>query len=102
HALVDEELEKGLRALAVPLRDGAGRTVAALNVSTYTGRGSREESRARLLPALAETAADIGDELRIAFERRPLRPGGPPAPAPTPARSRGREGISAAAPRRRP
>ncbi|MFG2194023.1 IclR family transcriptional regulator C-terminal domain-containing protein [Streptomyces sp. NPDC048639] len=73
YALVDEELEEGLRSLAVPLRDGAGRPVAALNVSTYTGRGTAEESRATLLPALTETAARIESELHIAFERRPLR-----------------------------
>ncbi|MEV6315337.1 IclR family transcriptional regulator C-terminal domain-containing protein [Streptomyces sp. NPDC051776] len=73
HALVDEELEEGLRSLAVPLRDGAGRHVAALNVSTYTGRATVTESRATLLPALTETAARIESELHIVFERRPLR-----------------------------
>ncbi|MEU6083121.1 IclR family transcriptional regulator C-terminal domain-containing protein [Streptomyces sp. NPDC047108] len=73
HALVDEELEEGLRSVAVPLRDGSGRPVAALNVSTYTGRATAEESHATLLPALAGTAARIEAELHIAFERRPLR-----------------------------
>jgi IclR family pca regulon transcriptional regulator len=53
--------------------DSSGRPVAALNVSTYTGRGTAEESRATLLPALAETAARIEAELHIAFARRPPR-----------------------------
>lgn len=73
HALVEEELEKGLRALAVPIRDRNGHPVAALNVSTHTGRGTSGESRTALLPALEETAAHIETELHIAFERRPLR-----------------------------
>ncbi|NJQ00109.1 IclR family transcriptional regulator domain-containing protein [Streptomyces zingiberis] len=73
HALVDEELEEGLRSLAVPVPGPDGRTVAALNVSTHTGRGTAEESRAGLLPALRETAARIGEDLAVAFERRPLR-----------------------------
>ncbi|WP_030544244.1 IclR family transcriptional regulator C-terminal domain-containing protein [Streptomyces albus] len=73
YALVDEELEEGLRSLAVPVRGRDGRPVAALNVSTHTGRGTAEESRAALLPALRETAARIGEDLATAFERRPLR-----------------------------
>ncbi|WP_238153651.1 IclR family transcriptional regulator domain-containing protein [Streptomyces xinghaiensis] len=73
YALVDEELEEGLRSLAVPVRGRDGRPVAALNVSTHTGRGTAEESRAALLPALRETAARISEDLATAFERRPLR-----------------------------
>lgn len=71
HALVDEELEEGLRSLAVPVRDGDGRTAAAVNVSTHTGRGTAEEARAALLPPLAGAAAGIEADLRIAWERNP-------------------------------
>ncbi|MFG2373139.1 IclR family transcriptional regulator C-terminal domain-containing protein [Streptomyces sp. NPDC048504] len=35
---VDEELEKGLRSIAVPVRDRAGRAAAALNVATHATR----------------------------------------------------------------
>ncbi|WP_308169499.1 IclR family transcriptional regulator domain-containing protein [Acrocarpospora catenulata] len=63
-ALVDEELEEGLRSLAVPVRDGAGRAVAAVNVATHAARGTPEGIRAALLPALADTAAGIEADLR--------------------------------------
>lgn len=37
-AVVDQELEVGLHALAVPIRDASGVTVAAINVSSHTSR----------------------------------------------------------------
>ena len=40
-AIVDEELEIGLRSIAVPIRDRAGKIVAAINVSTQSARFSR-------------------------------------------------------------
>ncbi|WP_274564426.1 IclR family transcriptional regulator domain-containing protein [Streptomyces spiramyceticus] len=64
-ALVDEELEEGLRSLAVPVRDGRGRVVAALNVARHAAHGTPEEMRSGLLPALRETAAAIEADLRV-------------------------------------
>ncbi|MGW0562261.1 IclR family transcriptional regulator domain-containing protein [Streptomyces sp. NPDC003016] len=64
HTLVDEELEEGLRSLAVPVRDGQGRVVAAVNVARHAGDGTPEEMREALLPALREAAALIGADLR--------------------------------------
>jgi IclR family pca regulon transcriptional regulator len=74
-ALVDEELEQGLRSLAVPVRDRGGRAVAAVNVSLHAGRASAEESAAELLPALREAAARIEVDLHTASRhvRVPLR-----------------------------
>lgn len=65
YALVDEELEVGLRSLAVPLRDRQGQVVAALNVSTSTSRVSLSDLTTVYLPALRETAAAIETELRL-------------------------------------
>jgi IclR family pca regulon transcriptional regulator len=65
HALVSEELEEGLRSIAVPVRDRGGRVVAAINVSMHASRRSVEQSRAELLPALREAAARIGEDLRV-------------------------------------
>lgn len=62
YAMVDGELEAGLRSIAVPLRSRAG-VVAALNVSTSTARGEAEAVRDELLPALRMTAAAIEAEL---------------------------------------
>ena len=57
HALVSEELEEGLRSIAVPVRGRGGRVVAAINVSMHAGRRSEGQSRSELLPPLLETAA---------------------------------------------
>jgi IclR family pca regulon transcriptional regulator len=62
-ALVDEELEIGLRSIAAPIRRADGRAVAALNVSAAAPRVSLEELRERFLPMLLETAGLISDSL---------------------------------------
>ena len=64
-ALVDQELEEGLRSLAVPVRDREGRAVAAVNVSTHAGLGSVEATREALLPALRTAAARIEADLAV-------------------------------------
>jgi IclR family pca regulon transcriptional regulator len=62
-ALVDEELEDGVRSVAAPVRDRAGRTVAAINVSTHAGRVGLRELRADFLPALLDAAAGVSAAL---------------------------------------
>lgn len=62
YSLVDQELEMGLRSLAVPVRDGSGRVVAAINVST-TAAGSPRETLKKVLPALLAAQSDIEGEL---------------------------------------
>lgn len=78
YAIVDQELEKGLRSIAVALRDGSGAVVAAMNLSTHAARRSVASMRSELLPALRETAARIEADL---------------AAAPTTSRARGRSGL---------
>ncbi|MGC9667557.1 IclR family transcriptional regulator domain-containing protein [Planosporangium sp. 12N6] len=73
YALVDEELEEGLRSIAVPVRDAGGAVVAAVNLSTHTGRGSVEHTRATLLPPLRRAASDIEADLHAVSARTPLR-----------------------------
>ena len=58
-SIVDEELERGLRSIAVPLVSRGGRVVAALNVSAHTNRTTRNEMRERFLPRLTEAAKQI-------------------------------------------
>lgn len=60
-AIVDEELELGLRSIAVPIRDRSGQTVAAINVSTQSARFSVAEMEREILPALLEARARIED-----------------------------------------
>jgi IclR family pca regulon transcriptional regulator len=61
YAIADEELEPGLRSIAVPIRDGTGRIIAALNVSTQTARFSVAEMKRTILPRLAQAAGRIED-----------------------------------------
>ncbi|WP_371661863.1 IclR family transcriptional regulator C-terminal domain-containing protein [Streptomyces sp. NBC_00280] len=74
YALVSEELEEGLRSIAVPVRDRAGRVVAAVNVAMHTTRRTAENCVAEVLPELYRTASRIEGELRTAgrFTRVPL------------------------------
>jgi IclR family pca regulon transcriptional regulator len=60
-AIVDEELEMGLRSIAVPVRDGAGRVSAAINVSTQSSRFTTKEMERRMLPRLLVAALAIED-----------------------------------------
>jgi IclR family pca regulon transcriptional regulator len=58
-ALTDEHLAYGIRSIAVPLRDGTDRVVAALNVSVHAAETSIETLTETYLPLLQQTAADI-------------------------------------------
>jgi len=60
YALVDEELELGLRSIAVPVTSQTGKVVAAMNSGVSAARVSLEELRARILPALAGHARLLG------------------------------------------
>jgi IclR family pca regulon transcriptional regulator len=63
YALIDQELEAGLVAVAVPIHDRAGRVIAAINLSTHVGRHSAESVRSELLPPLQRSAALIERDL---------------------------------------
>jgi len=63
HALVDEELERGLRSIAVPIRHPGATVGAAINVSVQASRASVAQMRRTLLPPLQRTAAAIERDL---------------------------------------
>ncbi|MEP7113315.1 MAG: IclR family transcriptional regulator C-terminal domain-containing protein [Ilumatobacteraceae bacterium] len=63
YALIDQELEEGIRSVAAPLRDRRGRTLAAVNVGTHAARVTLKELRSVILPALLSTAASIESQL---------------------------------------
>ena len=63
YALVDQELETGLRSLAAPITDREGRVLAAVNVSAHASRSSLEQLRDELAPAVQATAASISSDL---------------------------------------
>ncbi|MGO4306458.1 MULTISPECIES: IclR family transcriptional regulator domain-containing protein [unclassified Cupriavidus] len=60
YVLIDEELEPGLRAIAVPVRSLSGVVLAAISVSVKANKVSEGEMVARLLAPMREAAAAIG------------------------------------------
>jgi IclR family pca regulon transcriptional regulator len=62
-SLADQELTEGVRSIAVPLRDGSGQIIAALNVSAQASRVSLDHMRGPILAALRKAAMQIHDEL---------------------------------------
>jgi len=64
-ALVDGELEPGLRSVAAPVHDRRGVVVAAVNVSTSATRDSVDHLITEYLPPLQRTTAAIDAELRL-------------------------------------
>lgn len=59
-SLVDQELEIGLRSIAVPVRARSGEVVGALNIGTQAGRVSLSTMQSQLLPRLREAAQRLG------------------------------------------
>jgi len=64
-AMVDQELEMGLRSIAAPIRGTDGRAVAAVNVAAAAARVGLDELHGRFLPLLLETA----EQISVAFAR---------------------------------
>jgi IclR family transcriptional regulator, pca regulon regulatory protein len=64
YALVDQELEEGLRAIALPIHGKGGTVTAAINLSAHASRVTMTAMRTDLLPALQETAGRIEADLR--------------------------------------
>ena len=64
YAIVDQELEEGLRAIAAPIHGAGDAVTAAINVSAHASRVSMASMRSDLLPALLETARQIEIDLK--------------------------------------
>jgi len=60
YAVVDEEVELGLRTIAVPIRNTRGVVVAALNVAVHASRIAVEDMPELLLPLLAPAQEALG------------------------------------------
>jgi len=63
YAINDQELEIGLRSIAVPVRNVVGTVVAAMNVSSQASRVSRRELVERCLPVLRNAAEKLSSQL---------------------------------------
>ncbi|MFF2511789.1 IclR family transcriptional regulator C-terminal domain-containing protein [Streptomyces sp. NPDC058086] len=63
YAAIDQELEEGLRSVAVPIKDADGNVIAALNVAQHSGGTPLQETSDQLLPALRDSARAIENDL---------------------------------------
>lgn len=75
YAVVDQELEEGLRSVAAPVRDRGGQVVAAVNIAVHAGRNSVDSVRSDLLPHLLATVAGIEGDLTVTNPARAASPG---------------------------
>jgi len=81
-AYTEQEMELGLCSVAVPVRDGTGTVIAALNVGMPFRDGARDRMMQTVLPALRATAAEITQAWAASH------PASQPAMPPLPRRSR--------------
>jgi len=63
-ALVDQELEEGVRSIAAPVRNSNGEIVAAVNLSCHASRVDMNRMESEFRPCLLETAAEVSERLR--------------------------------------
>jgi len=63
YAVVDQELELGLRSCAVPIARRDGTVVAALNVGAHAARADATTLRREIVPLLRKAADEIGAAL---------------------------------------
>ena len=69
-ALTDEQLAPGIRSVAVPLRDGEGRVIAALNVNSHAAETPLDVLIGNHLPLLLQAASAISADW-AAFQSAP-------------------------------
>lgn len=63
-ALVDQELEEGVRSIAAPITNADGEVIAAMNVSCHAARVSVAQMRKEFRPRLLATAAEVSERAR--------------------------------------
>jgi IclR family pca regulon transcriptional regulator len=68
-ALADEELAPGIRSIAVPVRDGDGIVLAAMNVTVHAAETSVETLTRDYLPLLTRTAGEVSAEWALRQSR---------------------------------
>lgn len=62
-ALVDQEVELGLRSVAAPIRDRSGQTIAAINISSHASWINLKDMRVRHVSLVLQAAAQISKML---------------------------------------
>lgn len=76
YAIVDQELEHGLRSVAAPVRSDTGEVIAAVNVSVHASRATLEGIEARFVPPLLEATRRIAGDFAALGPTRRSEPSG--------------------------
>ena len=63
YAIINEELEIGLRSLATPVRDQNGAVVAAMNIGLQAPLVSEAEMLETMLPVLSDAASELSSRI---------------------------------------
>ena len=63
YALVNEELEPGLRSVAMPVRDMRGQCVAAINIGAHAGRATDAVVQEQFVPALRRAVQRLAQRI---------------------------------------
>jgi len=63
YAINDQELELGLRSIAVPVKNVVGETIAAMNIGAEASRTTRRDMVDTFLPVLRNAADMLGGQL---------------------------------------
>lgn len=63
YAVVEQQLQAGVRGIAVPIKNRHARLVGAISLSIPMGNESREQALARILPVLQQTANNLINHL---------------------------------------
>jgi IclR family transcriptional regulator, pca regulon regulatory protein len=71
-AFGEQEVEPGVRSIAVPIRDRDGRVVAAMALHSISTRITAARARSDILPVLAKAAASISKTLAVSLNQ-PVR-----------------------------
>jgi IclR family pca regulon transcriptional regulator len=65
YSLIVDEMEEGLSAVAAPIIDASGRTIAAMNIAFNTGVVKRQELLGSILPELRQAVARLNNILAL-------------------------------------
>lgn len=65
YSLIVDEMEEGLSAVAAPIIDAGGRTIAAMNIAFNTGVVKRQELLGSILPELRQAVARLNSILSL-------------------------------------
>jgi IclR family pca regulon transcriptional regulator len=64
YALIDQEVELGLRSIAIPIYNARGNTIAAMNIGLAATQSSVEQLAELYLPAMRGVQAELRTVLR--------------------------------------